>query len=234
MVSHDHGFSKADALFLGHLVAQAFPVIENIDLLDRMASDAAWQERHKIARDLHDVAIQPYIGLQLGLNALRNKAAADNPLIPDLDKLAAMTIEVVDDLRRYTGAVKGSASKGTPALLTTLRRQAARAREFYGIDIAIDAPGELNVSDRLAAEVYQLVSEGISNIRRHTDATRASVGLRCANGQLAIEIENEGAGTTPPAFTPKSISERAAALGGIAQVKAGRHGSTVVHVEIPV
>jgi len=55
---------RTDASFLKHIVQQAFPVIETIDLLDRLASEAAFRERQTIARDLHDSTIQPYIGLR--------------------------------------------------------------------------------------------------------------------------------------------------------------------------
>ncbi|MDB5762854.1 MAG: two-component system sensor kinase [Herminiimonas sp.] len=234
VVSEEIGFSKGDALFLSHIAAQAFPVIENIELLDRMASEAARQERQKIALNLHDTAIQPYIGLKLGLMAMRKNACADNPLIEDIDKLTAMTAQVIDDLRRYAGTFKNGWEKTEPIFLVALRRQAAQVREFYGIDIAVSMEGVLNVSDRLTAEVLHVVREGLSNICKHTVAQRGCIKLQCANGWLKIQIENEGADMQPIPFIPRSIAERAAALGGRAQVKLGTSGRTVVHVEIPV
>jgi signal transduction histidine kinase len=234
VVSRKNRFSKADALFLSHIAEQAFPVIENIEILDRMASEAVTQERKKIALDIHDTAIQPYIGLKLGLSAVRNKAAADNPLIEDIDKLMAMAAQVIGDLRRYAGTFKNASGKIEPIFLVVLRQQAAQVREFYGIDIDVSMEGELNVSDRLIAEVVQVVREGLSNICKHTVAQRGSVKLRCAHGWLKIQIENEGTGTPAADFIPRSITERAAALGGRTQVNSGPDGGTSVYVEIPV
>jgi signal transduction histidine kinase len=77
--SRDGLFNKSDALFLAHLMEQIFPVIETIEVLDRMASEAASTERLKISLDLHDTAVQPYIGLRMGLCALRKKAARRQP-----------------------------------------------------------------------------------------------------------------------------------------------------------
>ena len=228
------GLRKADALFLSHIGAQAFPVIDNIELLDRMASDAASQERQKIALDIHDTAIQPYIGLKLGLSALRHKAAADNPLVEDLDKLAGMAAKVIDDLRRYAGNVKNGLGKTEQMLLVILRQQAAQVRDFYGIDIAVEVEGEISVSDRLTAEVLQIVREGLNNICKHTHAQHGSIKLECADGWLAIKIENESAGAPAGAFTPRSITERAAALGGSAVVTQALGGGTAVHVQIPI
>lgn len=227
-------FRKSDALFLSLVGAQVFPVIENIELLDRMASEAALQERQKIALDLHDTAIQPYIGLTMGLSALRNKAAADNPLIGDLDKLGEMAAKVIGDLRRYAGMVRNGLGKTEQALIVGLRQHAAQMKDFYGIDIAVRVEGELNVCDRLTAEVLQIVREGLSNICKHTLARRGTVKLECADGLIRVRIENDADGTQSVQFQPRSIMERAAALGGNANVRMGTSGATAVDIEIPV
>jgi signal transduction histidine kinase len=227
-------FHRADALFLGHVVAQAFPVVENIELLDRMASDAASQERQKIALDLHDTAVQPYIGLKMGLSALRNKASADNPLVEDLDRLSDMAAKVIGDLRRYAGAVRDGLGRTEQVVPLVLRQQAAQVRDFYGIDIAVCVEGELNLCDRMNAEIVQIVREGLSNICKHTFAQHGSVKLERVEGLLRIRIENEADGRGAAEFQPRSITERAAALGGSAQVSVGTSGCTAVLVDIPI
>ncbi len=222
-----------DAIFLGQLVAQAFPVIEHIDLLDRMASEAAERERQKFALDLHDTAIQPYIGLQMALGGLRQRAEAGQDLRPEIDRLMAMGTQVIEDLRRYTRQVRQH-QRSESDLLAQLRQQAAQVREFYGVDIAIEVEGELAVHDRLSAEVLQLVREGMANICKHTLARRGQVQLQCRSGWLGICIRNEDGAAPAAAFTPRSISERAAALGGRAHVQQQAQGGTAVHVHIPV
>lgn len=234
VLSSKASFNKADALFLSHIVTQAFPVIESIELLDRMASEAALQERHKIALDIHDTAIQPYIGLKLGLGAIKNKASADNPLVEDIDKLTLMAEKVISDLRRFAVNFKNGVAQADPILRVVLNQQAAQIREFYGVDIGITLTGDPKLSDRLATEVVQLVREGLSNICKHTHAQRGFVNIHCSNESLKIQIENEHKGPQPIAFTPRSMSERAAGLGGKLHVNQGPGGSTVVNVEIPV
>lgn len=228
-------FKKSDALFLGDIEAQAFPVIETIKLLDRLASDAGARERERIARDLHDSAVQPYIGLRHGISALRNKAAADNPLIPELDKLTAMATEVIADLRRFAGSLKTPLQAGTPLFHSALQRQVLHMREFYGINVAINVAGECDMNGRLAGEVFQIVSEGISNICKHTDATSCVVDIAVDDGNLIVRIDNDCSGQTGllPAFTPRSITERATALGGIAHVTRAPE-RTEIRVAIPV
>ena len=233
VVAQHRNFSRSDALFLGHLAAQAFPAIKNIELLDRMASDAAYQERQKIARDLHDSTIQPYIGLAQALGALRRKASADNPLRDELEQLSAMTGEVVSELRSVAGTFRRGRATGEHVFLAALRQQADTVKRFYGIDIAVGIEGELTISDRLAAEVFQLLSEGMSNIRKHTSARHGLIQLRCNSGWLTILIENE-CDYRPVDFVPRSITERTIALGGSTRVEHRASGSTAIHVDIPV
>lgn len=234
VIAGQRAFGKTDAVFLSHIAAHAFPVIDSIELLDRIASDAASQERKKIAWNLHDTALQPYIGLKMALSAVRNKAAVDNPLIEDLDRLTAMATQVIGDLRRYAGAFRNESGQTEPVLIAVLRGQAAKMKEFYGIDIALDIEGTPEVSDRLAAEVLHLVSEGLSNVRKHTGARHGKISLRCDRGQLNIRIENEGSGTPASEFTPRSITERASSLGGEAWVEQRADGSTTVQIKIPI
>jgi signal transduction histidine kinase len=103
---------------------------------------------------------------------------------------------------------------------------------FRSVDV--EAAADLHCNDRLAAEVFQMVAEGLSNIRRHTQATQAKIGLLRRNGYLVLRVENEGAPvTSPELFTPRSITERAAALGGQVLVERTDEGTAVV-VEIPL
>jgi signal transduction histidine kinase len=159
---------------------------------------------------------------------------SDNPLIEDVDKLTAMAEKVIGDLRHYAATFNAGSRQTEPILLSALNQQAAQVREFYGIDITISMESELKVSDRLATEVLQLVREGLSNICKHTLAQRGSVKVDCIYGWLKIQIENECTDPGSIDFTPRSISERVAGLGGKAHVAQGASGNTVVHVEIPV
>lgn len=236
IASSDRSFSKADALFLNHITAQAFPVVENIELLDKMASEAAVQERHKISLDIHDITIQPYIGLKLGLGALKNKASPDNPLIEDINNLTLMTEKVISDLRQFAVNFKNSRVKSQSIFLLALNQQTEQIKDFYGVEINITIAGELKVSDRLATEVLQLIREGLSNICKHTLAKKGFVKIQCSNNSLKIQIENENNCETiyPIVFTPRSMSERTDMLGGKLNVDQGWGKDTVVNIEIPI
>ena len=76
LTAHEKTFDYSDIEFLLQLLNTAIPVLDNINLLDRLASEATEQQRQKISRDIHDSTIQPYIGIKFGLEALQIKEAA--------------------------------------------------------------------------------------------------------------------------------------------------------------
>ncbi len=99
----------------------------------------------------------------------------------------------------------------------------------------VNAPTDIRVNDRLAAEVFQMIVEGLSNVRRHTESQRAAIGIACRDNQLIVRITNDNTDSSvADIFAPRSITERAAALGGRAYVKTERDGDTVITVEIPL
>jgi signal transduction histidine kinase len=223
---------EEDAAFLAQVAAQAFPVIENIALLDSMASEARRQERLRFSNDLHDSTVQPYIGLSHALHALLREAD-QSPIAARIRQVAEMADSVVGDLRRFSQATRHAAPCSGPAFLLALRSQAAHFKTYHNLDIDLSGDDTLQLNDRLGAEVVQLVREGISNIRRHTAASRAEIRLHRDDDWLHIRIENECPSGQPAPFTPRSISERAALLGGFAYVGNSGKG-TAVHVEIPL
>jgi signal transduction histidine kinase len=223
---------RADATFLNHVAQQAFPVIETIDLLDRLASAAAFRERQTIARDLHDSTIQPYIGLRHALAAIRKQAGDDNAVTLELDRLLDMSADVIGDMRQFAQRFRNGRQE-EPELLIALRRQLAQVRSFYDVHVTLETQAAPVINDRMAAEVFQIVTEGVSNICKHTRAREASVWLAGDAVELAIEIVNPAAEKGPPAhFLPKSISERVRALGGTLDVDANLH-QTRLRIRLP-
>ena len=228
-------FESSDLHFLIQVVENIRPVIQNIRLVDRLASDAAEEERLRIARDLHDSIIQPYIGLQLAINALQRKLMdGDGKIVEDVQRLNQLTVDAISDLRGY---VRGLRTPGSQegSLLPAVRRFTTRFSQATDISVEVQALGDLAVSDRLSAQVFQMVAEGLSNIRRHTTAEHATIKLARQDGHLTLRIENESAeGSNPADFTPRSISERATALGGSAHIEQTPSGFTTVVVSIPL
>lgn len=236
LTSKHSRFSYSDVEFLRQVIDHVMPMIDNVRLIDRFASEASEQERQRISRDIHDSAIQPYIGLKLGLDALRRQVRKDDPVATGLAELAEKTNAVIHDLRHYVGGLRDRGSgEFANAFVSSVQGQAKKFGEFYDIDVDVDIASGLQINDRLAAEVFQIVREGLSNIKRHTTSAKARISMTSQNGDMILNIENEsGAGETQLSFHPRSITERTIALGGRVSVKITDAGYTVVSVVIPM
>jgi signal transduction histidine kinase len=233
-------FDRADEAFLVQVSEHVVSVLDHIRLMDQLATEAAEQERKRIARDIHDSIIQPYIGLQMGLVGIRrrlssppNDANSDDPLLKivndaagDTDRLIEMTADGISDLRGYVHVLR-EAGDSDDSLMPAVRRFAAKFSQATNIVVQVRADSDIQVDDRLSSEMFQMIVEGLSNIRRHTQSERAFIGLECNNGLLIMRIENDG--SPPKPFNPRSISERAKALGGRAYVETfGDYGTSVI------
>ena len=236
VTSNRGGFGHTDIDFLSQASSAMATVVENMYLVEELATQAVEHERKTISRDLHDTTIQPYIGLKLALDGLYREAGSDNVLASRIADLIAMAELTIRDLREYASTLKDKAAMPGEFLVTAVKRQAERLERFYGIQVEVKGVISPRLEGRLAAEAFQIISEGLSNILRHTQAKQAFVTILCEDSHLLLEIGNERApgGTSVEKFRPKSISERAEALGGRTFVDGESGGHTVVHVSLPI
>jgi len=232
-------FDSSDILFLLQAVDYFIPIVENIRLVDQMASDAAEQERKRIARDIHDSIIQPYIGLQIGIESLRQYTAreidgrqVDQDISDRVKRLKQIADQGIDDLRNYVHGLTEAAARRS-VLRDSLHRFTEKFTEGTGINIELNYAPDLSVRDRLAAEAFQIVAEAMSNVRKHTDSDIAIVDLSCEGQNLIMEITNKNGGSDHCEFMPKSIAARADSLGGECNVS-NANGTTRVRVSIPM
>lgn len=236
LTSAGKAFTQSDIEFLSQAAATISPVVESMYLMDELVTKAAEHERLKISRDIHDTTIQPYIGLKLGLDALQRETGEGGEQARRIGELIEMANMTIRDLRTYAATLRDKASVPGDFLVSAVNRQAERFRRFYQIDVEVKSHVNGQLSNRLAAEAFQIVSEGLSNVLRHTSAKRAFVHILCEEHQLLLKIGNEALRSTgpAPAFVAWSIQERASELGGTAFTERSVDDYTVVHVNIPI
>ena len=240
-------FDNSTMDFVLQLMDHITPLIENIRLVDSLASDAAEQERQRIARDIHDSVIQPYVGIQLGIAALAQKLRAGNTDVLDhVEELLELTNQELVEMRRYVWGLRAGEER-RDVLLPAIQRFVTRFASVTGIQVDVKSSGKIQVNDRLAAELFQIVTEGLSNVRRHALCNEARVELACDAGKFLLHIKNprpaasgslgfNGGDQHDPQtlFTPRSIAERTAMLGGETKVSIDDNNYTVVTVAVPL
>jgi signal transduction histidine kinase len=244
LIGGPRAYTTAEVDFVLQLMGHVTPSIENIRLVDSLASYAADEERRRIARDIHDSVIQPYVGLQLGIAALAQKLQGGNDqVLENVQELLDLTSQELVELRRYVWGLRAGEER-RDVLLPAIERFVSRFTSVTGIRVDVSARGKIEINDRLAAELFQMVTEGLSNVRRHALCSNAQVDLTCKNGKFQLQIKNPRPVISPfdpedgsdhhRLFSPKSISERAAMLGGKTVVSVDKKNYTVVSVTIPL
>jgi signal transduction histidine kinase len=141
----------------------------------------------------------------------------------------------IEELRNYVHQLAQTGTQES-CLLPSVRRFAARFSTATGITVRIEAECEPRISDRLAAELFQMVVEGLSNIQRHTHSSYATIKLTCSNknNQIYLHIENDSKEEKAKPFTPRSLLERVSSLGGRLRVEQHEGSHTTVSIEIPL
>ena len=214
-------FDRNDIKFLLQAIGHFIPIVENVRLVDRLASDAAEQERMRIARNIHDSIIQPYIGLQLGIESLSQylkESNLDDASAQDLARrtfrLEGMAKHAINDLRNYVYGLSTSEAGEPSVLFDSLQRFTSTFTAGTGIGIFIEYEPGLRLRDRLAAEVFQMITEALSNVRKHTTSRSATIRLVAEGQQLSVEVLNYADNVIDSHFVPRSIAQRASSLGG--------------------
>jgi signal transduction histidine kinase len=241
-------FRLDDAKFLLQVADQVTSVLEHIRLVDCMATDAADEERRRIARSVHDRVIQPYIGVQMGLLGVRRlvqsvlqdigdykKAEQGREALEALEQLVHIARDGVEELREYVYGLRQTKARGD-LLIESLLRYSAKFEIVTGIRVTVvNRINFQDINDRLASEIFQMATEALSNVHRHTTATAVRLTVSCSpHGNVVVGIENEApAEMTNRDFLPRSIAERAESLGGSTEVST-KEGRTVVKIEIPL
>jgi signal transduction histidine kinase len=229
-------FGRTALELLREAALQVGASVDHVAVLEGLMANAAQAERSRISHDIHDTTMQPYVGLKLGLEALQRRLGERSPLAGQVADLVDQCTLAIDDVRGYVARLRGQAPGSAGGeLVSALRRQAGRYRRLYGVDVEVRSDSAVKLVDRVAAEAFQIACEGLSNVYRHTQSRRAFIDVRCGERVLALEIGNEHDAARPAGrFMPRSITERAAALGGAAEVRLDRVGHDVVRVTIPL
>jgi signal transduction histidine kinase len=195
------------------------------------ALEAHAAELRRIERDLHDGAQARLVSVAIQLGVAQRQRAADPQAAERLVERARRGVE--EALAELRGVVRTA----YPPILAD--RGLSGAIDALAADCPVPLSVEIEPVGRLPAAVesaaYFIVAEALSNIARHSGATRAGIRLRHHDGRLSLEVTDNGVGAADPRGGTglAGIRHRTAALDGHTEVTSPRGGPTVVRVELP-
>jgi signal transduction histidine kinase len=194
------------------------------------ATDA---ERRRIERDLHDGTQQRLVSLAMNLGMARTRLTdapydAQQAIADAHDEALLALAELRDFIRGLHPAVLSD--RGLAAALSGLA-----ARAPLPVRLHIDTPRPASAS--IEAVAYFIVSEALTNVAKHAQATQAEVTVVRDGDRLRIEVTDDGRGGAVPAHSDgtglKGLAQRAAAVDGTLTIDSPPGGPTVIAVELP-
>jgi signal transduction histidine kinase len=206
----------------------------------RSSLAAADAERSRWARELHDETLQGLGGLRVLLStALRRK---------DPEHTERSLREAVGHIEREIENLRTVITELRPAALDELGLKPAiealierhREHSSFAIDsrleLAHPQPGAPRLDAELETTVYRLVQEALTNVAKHTRARYVRVRIEQTDGDLRIEVQDDGAGfvvdTHTTGFGLAGMRERASLAGGSLQIASDEQG-TLVQARLP-
>jgi signal transduction histidine kinase len=194
------------------------------------------EERRRLRRDLHDGLGPSLAGHVLRLDVVARKVRNDPTVAADVDALRDELGMTMLDIRRVVEGLRPPALDElglAGAVQQTTNRVTAGAGVQAEFDIAV--PGQLPAAVEVAA--YRIITEAVTNVVRHADASRCHIGITSTATGLVVEVGDDGRGTDveQAGHTGHGLStmrERAEELGGTLTVTSGN--GTQVRATLPI
>lgn len=179
---------------------------------------AAFDERSRMARDLHDV-ISHSVGVMVVQAGAARVALASDPAAAQrsLEEVESTGRRTLEELRRLLGVLRAEVPERTPqpglAALGALVQQVRSA----GLPVELELEGERRaLPPGLELAAFCIVQEALTNVMKHAPGAGTRVRVALEADELALEIENEGRvnGAMGSGYGLTGMRERAEMYGG--------------------
>lgn len=213
--------------------------------LHRRLYDLEQEVRRRLARDLHDGPAQTLSSLVMELAYLRYAAQEQPEMVAErLEELEQQARRAVEEIRHLLYVLRPLAlEQGT--LADALRQLVERARRTFSGELIVE--GDIDVLAHLAQErsrhLFYLVAEALTNAIKHANAQRITLRIRREDGNLTVEVQDDGLGFDPniAAQTLRdghygllNMEERAGLLGGELAIDTAPGRGTTVRIRFPI
>lgn len=195
---------------------------------------AAAAERNRLARDIHDGLGHHLTAISILLEKTatfrdRDPAAADRAL-GDAQRSARRALE---DVRRSVRALRAETA---PFRLSSALDDLVREVDDGRLSVELDCAGDESGYDPTALmALYRAAQEGLTNARRHAEATQVRVSVHCDESRARLVVADDGRGFPPEreGFGLSGMRERVQLAGGSVEVDSGPGSGTRLTVTIP-
>jgi signal transduction histidine kinase len=202
------------------------------------------RERDRIAGALHDRIEQEVFAIGIRLNTILEDRRLEPSLLNEVRGIRELAVETADEIRRVIFALSATTHEG-PGLTSEIRALLRDLERRSPLHAHLSVTGEpVAVVDAVHGLVRSVVSEALTNIRRHADATVVLVSLRYEPDRVDVIIQDDGVGAPEIVlrayqdsqlhFGLRHMSEQLLEHGGSLEVRNGEESGVVLKASVPL
>jgi signal transduction histidine kinase len=190
---HSDGYLRLDPALPASFAEHAALAVQVARSRDERQRLTLYEDRDRIGRDLHDLVIQRLFGVGLSLQSASNLAPEG-----DLNARLEQAIDEIDgtikDIRRAIFAL-GSMDSATDvqSQVEQLVDRAGSTMKFRP-QLVIEGPVRTAIGPELAPDLLAVLSEALTNVSRHADASRVEVDLTVDADLVQVRVSDDGRG----------------------------------------
>ena len=236
-------YRERELRFAQNALRQLAPALYSIYLFRRLRSRAGAMERAKVARELHDTAIQSLISIEMQVDVLRRRSNGQ-PQTAELDRIQQLLREEVLNMRELMQSMR-PVEVGPSQFLDFLAQLVERFRSDTGMNARfVSELQEVTLPASACRELVRVVQEGLVNVRKHSGAKSVYVRFGAQNGMWRLVIDDDGRGfpfngrRTLSELNdlhrgPAVIKERVRAIGGDMVIESSPGHGSRLEITVP-
>jgi signal transduction histidine kinase len=230
-------FSPDDVALAEALALAAGIAIENERLHQQAQRVAIYEDRDRLARDLHDTVIQRLFGVGLNLQSMAGQAPGE--MAEGLTYAVAEIDRVIGGIRStiYQLGMNGE-DRGTRDRVVSLVRE-LRSVVGFDVPVSFDGPIDTAISEEVSEQLMATIGEAVTNVGRHAHASRAMVTIEVAQGLCTLTVRDNGVGIDTTTRRKgglglTNLHRRAEKLEGTFQLENAEGGGALATWQVPL
>ena len=230
-------FTNDDLALVEVLALAAGIAIENARLHQQVQAVAVYEDRDRLARDLHDTVIQRLFGVGLNLQSMAGRAPRD--MSAGLGEAVAEIDRVIDRIRATIYQLgMGAEDRGVRDQVVSLVQELS-AVVSLNVEVSFVGPVDSAIPSRVAEPLIAIIRESVTNVGRHAHATEASVTIKVEDGQCQLTVLDNGddfdeSKVRQGGLGLTNLRARAAKLDGTFLVENAPSGGTSLTWQVPL
>lgn len=199
-------------------------------------------ERKRVSRDLHDGVGQALYSILVSLKMLRH-SIRDSSLQEQMREVEHLTSEAMDEVKQIAFQLRPSVLDDL-GFIPALRSQIEKYEHTFHVNISLDVKGtnQQRYTPEIETALYRIFQEALTNAVKYANTSEIEVQFTHEDDQIRLMIRDHGIGFDPDELSSSDrkglglfgIRERAALVGGEADIISKKGEGTVVRVRIPL